>query len=608
MKEGRQHELQNTSRATLARHTMPLKIKLTAPVTTANIALTNLAELAKANAPSQSYSDRDDDEASCFPLPPQPHQGHRNHAEFPSDVTANHEIMATDLSNGGRRNQNSHAVEFLQPNNHQQPPTEFDFSENNYATAAAGRYNSQPHWQEHQHQTEHQPAVNNPMEMNQAGYKDFLPPPIHVPKNTEKGYNGSAFVRRMNGHDSSSNNMAENSNNHDVYQQQQQHPVLPPLPQKGVEKETYEKEKSEELLENSKRNGIAPSDSAEMNEQRQDTVPVYAYSTLHQQKSWNDMIELFTKFIDEVNGHENVEKMENGKISAHDGSNQVDGDNNDDHAEETLLMFRSWVRELRYIRDADDSVLLENSSKKRSTKQQQRCDSENLTPERISELNKLSFPWKNNLTQWQKWLDDLMHYRAKNNGSCNVPFKFPEHPPLGNFVNKQRVEYKKMLQRKSSTMTTTKIEDLERIGFGWSVRRGGHTSWDDRLAELVAYKRERGNTLVPKKYPANPPLGYWVNEQRFQYQRHINGKSSTMNKKRQESLNRINFKWSLREAPREFPEWIKILKEYKSQLGNCNVPLKYEHDVSLGSFVNNTRTQYKKFQSGLQSNMNQEKM
>jgi ribosomal protein S8 len=165
-----------------------------------------------------------------------------------------------------------------------------------------------------------------------------------------------------------------------------------------------------------------------------------------------------------------------------------------------------------------------------------------------------------------------------------------------------------MMNGKPTTMTNTKLQELQRVGFIFSVREGGHTSWDDRLAELVAYQREHGDTLVPKKYPPNPPLGYWVNEQRSQYQRAMNGKSSTMNKKRQENLNAIDFKWSIREPPREFAEWIKLLKLYKSQWGDCNVPLKYKQDLSLGSFVNNARTQYKKFQSGLSSNMTQEKI
>eukprot|EP00985_Skeletonema_marinoi_P031571 scaffold37727_cov103-Skeletonema_marinoi.AAC.4 len=600
---------------------MPLKIKLPVPVATANIALTNLAELAKEeatrNAPSQ-FSGRNDAnnfEASGFPLPPLPHQG-RNHADFTADAAARHELTATDNFSNEERNHNSHEG-FLPPNNKPMPPshlpTEFNFSESNNH-AAAGHYNAPvPHWQQH-HQTQQQTVVNNPIKISdQAGYKDFLPPPIHVPKNIEKGSgtaannnDGSAGVPPIkDGHDSSSNMDQKESSNHGIDDQQQQHPLLPPLPQERVENTSEKETESEVLLENSKRDLAAPSDSTETHQNQRDAVTIYAYSTLHQQKSWNEMVELFTKF-NEVNGHANVE-MENVKISV-DGYNQSDGDC-DNEKKELLLMLRSWVRELRYTRNANDSGV-ESTSKKRSTKQQQqqRCDSETLTSERISQLNELSFPWKNNLTQWQKWLDDLMHYRAKNNGDCNVPVKFLEHPPLGNFVNRQRVEYKKMRQGKSSTMSSTKMQDLDRIGFVWSVREGGHTSWDDRLAELVAYQREQGNTLVPKKYPQNPPLGYWVNEQRFQYQRHINGKSSTINKKRQDSLNSINFKWSVRESPREFSEWIKLLKEYKSQWGNCNVPLKYEQDVSLGAFVNNARTQYKKFQSGLPSNMTQEKI
>eukprot|EP00985_Skeletonema_marinoi_P021763 scaffold13537_cov142-Skeletonema_marinoi.AAC.1 len=38
--------------------------------------------------------------------------------------------------------------------------------------------------------------------------------------------------------------------------------------------------------------------------------------------------------------------------------------------------------------------------------------------------------------------------------------------------------------------------------------------WDMRYQELVAYNDEHGDTLVPAKYPDNPQLGTWVNEQR----------------------------------------------------------------------------------------------
>lgn len=599
---------------------MPIKIKLSTPLATADIAAltNNLAADHHQTTRGATGRHAAADANSGFPLPPLPQGCFRNHAEFPSEAAGNHGVMATDFSNDGgrrRRNQNSRVSAQPMPSHPPPPPTdEVNFSERNHA-AVGGHYNDPPPRWKHQMQQVEAVGNNNPLDIiiNQAGYKDFIPPPIHLPKNSEKrcgtatNNDGSAFLPPMNEQHDSPSRIMKKKSNHDKYQQQQ-HPSLPPLPREGEEK-TSENEKGSEVLESSVKRNVtdAPSDSTtDIHQNQRDIVPVYVYSTLHQQKSWNEMIELFTKFV-QVNDHTNVEQ-ENIKIST-DGGNRNHGD--DDNEEEILLLLRSWVRELRYIRNADDSCLEKTSSRKRSAKQQQqqqRCDSETLTPERISQLNELSFPWKNNLTRWQIWLDDLMHYRAKNNGDCNVPVKFPEHAPLGNFVNRQRVEYKKMLQRKPTTMTASKVEDLERIGFVWSVRERGHTSWDARLAELVAFQREHGNTLVPKKYPANPPLGYWVNEQRFQYQRYINGKSSTMNKERQERLNSINFRWSLREAPREFPEWIQLLKEYKRQFGNCNVPLKFEPHKSLGTFVNNARTQYKKFQSGLSSNMTQEKM
>lgn len=64
-------------------------------------------------------------------------------------------------------------------------------------------------------------------------------------------------------------------------------------------------------------------------------------------------------------------------------------------------------------------------------------------------------------------------------------------------------------------MTQSKIADLNRVGFTWSVREGGHTAWDTRLMELREYKRKNGHCNVPKIYRENPSLGYWVNEVRW---------------------------------------------------------------------------------------------
>jgi hypothetical protein len=473
------------------------------------------------------------DQASSFPLPP-------NNVEFASGAPVRTELTVAANNNFDTSDENqqiSHvSVGILQPN-HQQvmlqspppPPRDFDFSSNNnnYRAAATTttlerNYNEPPtqhNWQHEQMQQETTQIVMNPMEItNQVGYKDFLPPPTtHELKNTEKGSSGnninsmmstenSNFVPPMNDHDLATSIDGKSINYNNFYQDQsQQHPLIPPLPlqHEGMENTSYENENENDII------APPPDGTTEMVYQEQgqnyNIIPIYAYSTLHQQKSWNEMIDLFTKFT-EVNGHSDVE-MDNVKLLMNDKNSSNDSADNDSEEEETLLMIRSWVRELRYIRNAHGSgegVEKNNSTKLSTTKQQQqRCDSETLTLDRISQLNQLSFPWKiydndddDNNSQWQKWIDDFLHYRCKNDGDGNVPLKLQENPSLGNFVNRQRVEYRKMMNGKPSTMTNTKVQELQRVGFIFSVREGGHTSWDDRLAELVAYQREHGDTLV----------------------------------------------------------------------------------------------------------------
>ena len=178
------------------------------------------------------------------------------------------------------------------------------------------------------------------------------------------------------------------------------------------------------------------------------------------------------------------------------------------------------------------------------------------------------------------------------------PLKYSEYPGLGNFVNRQRTEYRKLQQGKTSSMTSSKIRQLDAVDFHWSIREGGHSSWETRLNDLRAYINQHGDANVPKVYPPNPQLGYWVNEQRFQYQRMRNGKSSYMTERKAALLNALHFKWSLRGSKRPFNEWMEALRRYKAKHGHINVPLKYSETPGLGTFVNNQRSEYRKYMNG----------
>ena len=54
-------------------------------------------------------------------------------------------------------------------------------------------------------------------------------------------------------------------------------------------------------------------------------------------------------------------------------------------------------------------------------------------------------------------------------------------------------------------------------------------AFSQKLIELEGYQRVHGNCLVPKRYAPNPSLGNWVNKQRQNYRRLMNGERSSMN-------------------------------------------------------------------------------
>lgn len=143
-------------------------------------------------------------------------------------------------------------------------------------------------------------------------------------------------------------------------------------------------------------------------------------------------------------------------------------------------------------------------------------------------------------SNWEKWMELLSDYHAQH-GNVDVPLKYELNPSLGTFVNRQRTEYRKMQSGKPSTMTPAKIDNLNRLGFTWAVRES-HVSWEDRFAELKVFFDENGHCNVPKIYGKNPSLGYWVNEQRFQYRRLMKKKPSYMTQEKLKALNELDFK------------------------------------------------------------------
>jgi hypothetical protein len=139
-------------------------------------------------------------------------------------------------------------------------------------------------------------------------------------------------------------------------------------------------------------------------------------------------------------------------------------------------------------------------------------------------------------------LSELADYR-KIHGHCNVPQNYSENTKLGNWVRNQRYQYRLHAEGKTSSMTTLRIQALERLGFEWIVI--SIAAWDDRLNELADYRKIHGHCNVPKKYSENTKLGQWVIHQRYQYKLHLEGKTSYMTTLRIQELESLGFEWSV---------------------------------------------------------------
>jgi DNA-binding SARP family transcriptional activator len=62
-----------------------------------------------------------------------------------------------------------------------------------------------------------------------------------------------------------------------------------------------------------------------------------------------------------------------------------------------------------------------------------------------------------------------------------------------------------------------------------------------RLDELLKYKEEHGDFLVPTNYPDNPTLSNWVQSQRAQYKQYMKNSKTNLTERRLKILSEAGF-------------------------------------------------------------------
>ena len=203
-----------------------------------------------------------------------------------------------------------------------------------------------------------------------------------------------------------------------------------------------------------------------------------------------------------------------------------------------------------------------------------------LTAERIQRLNDLDFIWDPHMALWEEGYNQLIIYKEKF-GDCLVPDNYNVSDfNLGSWVGTQRA--------KVDMLTSDRINRLNALGFIWDPLK---EQWEKGFRELVGYKKESGNCLVPRTYKtiSGFKLGHWVGTQRTSIDK--------LTPDRIHRLDALDFIWD--PIKHQWEKGFRELVGYKKEFGNCLVPRKYKaaSEFHLGLWVENTRSRKNKLTS-----------
>ena len=193
---------------------------------------------------------------------------------------------------------------------------------------------------------------------------------------------------------------------------------------------------------------------------------------------------------------------------------------------------------------------------------------------------------------WWKRMEELADYRNKH-GDTLVPKRYPDNPALGNFVNKQRQNYRKFCAKESPcSLTEEKVRILNEIGFCWDATdqalmvQRQEDAWWARFEDLKAC----GASLSQSKLPSS--LVSFLRQQRIEFQQYKKGEPSKLDKAKVAALESFDPDWYKSHHERQWDERCKELEEYIAKYGNCCVPINYENK-KLATWVSNVRKRYK---------------
>jgi hypothetical protein len=142
-------------------------------------------------------------------------------------------------------------------------------------------------------------------------------------------------------------------------------------------------------------------------------------------------------------------------------------------------------------------------------------------------LNREYFILEANERRWYYQFQKVAAFKEKH-GHTMIPQNIPGGPPLGNWINTQRVAFRR------GELRPDRVEVLDHIGFTWSFEEEWEQSWTGKYNDLQVYVELHGSIRNLSKHRS---LWVWMHSQRV-----MNAKG-TLDPQRKAMLDRLNVDW-----------------------------------------------------------------
>ncbi|MDB4411573.1 Helicase associated domain protein [bacterium] len=157
--------------------------------------------------------------------------------------------------------------------------------------------------------------------------------------------------------------------------------------------------------------------------------------------------------------------------------------------------------------------------------QRRRHKNGKLDADKKTKLDALGFIWDVEEASWEEKFQELVDYKEQH-GNCMVHRGWGDGK-LATWVLAQR------RKKKSGALDPERIKRLDALNFVWDPYG---EKWETRFLELIAYRKEYGDCLVPSNWK-NKKLKSWVNNQRHAKKR------GTLDPERIKRLDELGFAW-----------------------------------------------------------------